>query len=319
MSTETRANQKLSFKGRDFLTLADYTKEEIEHFIFLGLELKEKLKQGIMEQPLKGKTLGMIFEKASTRTRVSFEVGMVQLGGFPLFLSKNDLQIGRGESIADTAKVMSRYVDGIMMRTDNQKKLVELARYSTIPIINGLSDFFHPTQAIADFMTIYEEKKGFKGLKLAYVGDGNNVANSLYIIATKLGMDFAIASPKGYEMPKEIIELGIEEAKISGSKITITNNPKEAVSNADIVYTDVWTSMGQEEEAVERIKQFMDYQVNENLVSVAKEGYIFMHCLPAHRGEEVTSEVIDGEHSVVFDEAENRLHAHKAILVSFLG
>lgn len=305
--------------SKDFLTLADFTSEEIKHFIFLGLELKEKQKKGIIYQPLKGKTLGMIFEKSSTRTRVSFEVGMIQLGGHALFLSQRDIQIGRGETIADTARVLSRYVDGIMMRTDDQQKLVEMARYSTIPIINGLSDLYHPTQAIADFMTVYEYKGKLQGLKLAYLGDGNNVAHSLLIGGAKLGMSIAIASPSGYEPKKEIVELAEEEAMKTGSKILITNDPKEAIEDADVVYTDVWASMGQEEEKELRKKIFAPYQVNQALVIRAKEDYIFMHCLPAYRELEVTEEILEGKHSVVFDEAENRLHAHKAILVALMG
>ncbi len=304
---------------KHFLTLADYTKEEIEYLIMLGIEIKQKLKQGIPYQPLQGKTLGMIFEKSSTRTRVSFEVGMLQLGGHALFLNKNDIQIGRGETISDTAKVLSRYLDGIMMRTDDQKKLEELAKNGSIPIINGLSDIYHPTQVIADFMTIYENKGTLKGLKLAFIGDGNNMAHSLMIAGAKLGMNVYIAAPKAYEPMEEIVELAKAEAVKQNSKIVITNDTEEAIEQADIIYTDVWASMGQEEETAIRLNHFKDYQVNSVLVEQAKKDYLFMHCLPAHRGEEVTAEVIDGPNSVVFDEAENRLHAHKAILVALMA
>lgn len=309
----------MDLKGKHFLTLSDYTKEEIEYLIMLGIDLKKKLKKGIPYQPLKGKTLGMIFEKSSTRTRVSFEVGMLQLGGHALFLSKNDIQIGRGETVSDTAKVLSRYLDGIMMRTDSQQKLLEMAGSATIPIINGLSDLYHPTQAIADFMTIYENKGTLKGLKLAFVGDGNNVAHSLLIAGAKLGMDVTVATPKGYEPLQQIVDLAKEEAKKNQSRVIITNHAEEAADHADVIYTDVWASMGQESESEIRFKHFKDYQVNTDLTQSAKKDYLFMHCLPAHRGEEVSAEVIDGPNSVVFDEAENRLHAHKAILTALMG
>ncbi len=307
------------FHGNDFLTLADYTKEEIEYLLHFAIELKKKQKKGIPHQLLKGKTLGMIFEKSSTRTRVSFEVGMLQLGGNALFLSKNDIQLGRGETIADTAKVLSRYLDGIMMRTDNQQKLIELARNATVPVINGLSDLFHPTQAIADFMTIYENKGKLKGLKLAYIGDGNNVANSLLIAGAKLGIHVTVASPKGYAPKQDLLDMVKHEAKQHDSQIIVTDNPEEAVFQADAIYTDVWASMGQEKEKEQRLNLFKDFQVNSKLTKMAKDDYIFMHCLPAHRGEEVSEDIIDGTHSVVFDEAENRLHAHKAILALLMS
>lgn len=316
---EIKKNYSLAFYGKHFLTLNDFTKEQIEYLIMLGIELKKKLKQGIPYQPLKGKTLGMIFEKSSTRTRVSFEVGMIQLGGHALFLNKNDLQLGRGETIGDTAKALSRYIDGIMMRTDSQEKLNEMAKNATIPVISGLSDIYHPTQAIADFMTIYEYKGKLQGLTLAYVGDGNNVLNSLLIGGSKLGININVASPKGFEPNEEIVQSAKEEAVKHGADIKITNDPLEAVNQADIIYTDVWVSMGQEEEKELRLKKFADYQVNSQLTKFAKKDYIFMHCLPAHREEEVATEIMDGDHSVVFDEAENRLHAHKAILTAFMG
>jgi len=311
-------SESLEFPGKDFLTLADFTKNEIESLVMFGLELKQKLKKKIPFQPLNGKILGMIFEKSSTRTRVSFEAAMLQLGGHALFLSKNDIQLGRGETVSDTAKVLSRYLDGILMRTDDQHKLIEMARNSTVPIINGLSDLYHPTQAIADFMTIYEKKGKLKGIKLAYVGDGNNVAHSLLIGGAKLGMDIVIATPKGYEPMEQVVRLASVEAEKQGCMIIITNDVQDAVKDADVIYTDVWTSMGQEAESELRLKDFQGFQVNNKLVSKAKSDYIFMHCLPAHRGEEVNIEVIDGANSVVFDEAENRLHAHKAILATFL-
>lgn len=318
MIAEKVESEPLNFDDKDFLTLADFNKEEIEYLVMLGLELKRKLKKGIPFKPLNGKILGMIFEKSSTRTRVSFEVAMLQLGGHALFLNKNDIQLGRGETITDTAKVLSGYLDGILMRTDDHNKLSELADNATIPIINGLSNLYHPTQAIADFMTIYEKKGKLKGTKLAYVGDGNNVAHSLMIGGAKLGIDIAIATPKGYEPMDEVVKLAMVEAEKQDSKLVITNDIFEAVADADVIYTDVWTSMGQEAESKLRLSKFQGFQVNREIVSNAKPSYIFMHCLPAHRGEEVTAEIIDGPNSVVFDEAENRLHAHKAILSTFL-
>lgn len=318
MIAEKVESEPLNFDDKDFLTLADFNKEEIEYLVMLGLELKQKLKKGIPFKPLNGKILGMIFEKSSTRTRVSFEVAMLQLGGHALFLNKNDIQLGRGETITDTAKVLSGYLDGILMRTDGHNKLTELADNATIPIINGLSDLYHPTQAIADFMTIYEKKGKLKGIKLAYVGDGNNVAHSLMIGGAKLGIDIAIATPKGYGPIDEVVKLAMVEAEKQGSKLVITNDIFEAVADADVIYTDVWTSMGQETESELRLSKFQGFQVNREIISNAKPSYIFMHCLPAHRGEEVTAEIIDGPNSVVFDEAENRLHAHKAILSTFL-
>lgn len=319
MIPNKKNEEKINFKGKSFLTLVDYSKEEIEYLIMLGIELKRKLKKGIPYQPLKGKILGMIFEKSSTRTRVSFEVGMLQLGGHALFLSKNDIQLGRGETVADTAKALSRYLDGIMMRTESHNKLTEFVEHGTIPIINGLCDIYHPTQAIADFMTIYEEKGTFSGLKLTYIGDGNNVANSLMITGAKLGMDVTIATPKGYEPPEQLIKQAKACALAQGSQLVITNDPESAVANADIIYTDVWTSMGHEDESKQRLEDFKGFQVNSAITKLAKQNHIFLHCLPAHRGEEVTAEVIDGPHSVVFDEAENRLHAHKAILVALMA
>jgi len=260
----------------------------------------------------------MIFEKSSTRTRVSFEVGMYQLGGHALFLSRNDIQMGRGETIRDTAMVMSRYLDGMIIRTFGHRNVVELARSSTIPVINALSDLSHPCQALADYQTVFEKKGKLEGLKVAYIGDGNNMLHSLMMGASKLGMHFASASPEGYDPDAEQVRISREYAAETGAKIDILRDPREAIEGADVVYTDVWASMGFEEEQKEREKAFHDYQVNEALVKYAKPDYLFMHCLPAHRGEEVSEGVIDGPNSVIFDEAENRLHAQKAIMAAIM-
>lgn len=305
-------------KGRDFLDLTDFTPEELQGLIDFAIELKRKQKAGEAFQPLKGKTLGMIFEKSSTRTRISFEVGIYQLGGMGLFLTRNDLQIGRGEPISDTAQVMSRYLDGIMIRTFAHSVVTDLARYATIPVINGLTDLSHPCQALADYQTIYEKKGRLQGLKLAYIGDGNNMAHSLMMGAAKFGMHVAVASPEGYMPDKEITRLSIEQAKLTGGSVLVCNAPKEAIADADAVYTDVWASMGFEAEQKERELAFANYQVNEELVKYAKKDYLFLHCLPAHRGEEVSEGVIDGANSVVFDQAENRLHAQKAIMAAIM-
>ncbi|AKS37604.1 ornithine carbamoyltransferase [Anoxybacillus gonensis] len=308
----------IQLKGKDFLTLADYSKEEIEYLLHLALELKEKQQNGERYTPLSGKTLAMIFEKPSTRTRVSFEVGMVQLGGHALHLSSRDLQIGRGETIADTARVLSEYVDGIMIRTFEHEKVEELAHYATIPVINGLTDDDHPCQALADLLTIYEVKGKLQGLKLAYIGDGNNMAHALMLAAAKVGMHCAVASPKGYEPKEAVVNEAKNIASESGATIVVTNDPYEAIVDADVVYTDVWASMGQEAEADERMHIFAPFQVNETLVQQAKSDFMFLHCLPAHRGEEVTEGVIDGVRSYIFQQAGNRLHAQKALLVSLL-
>jgi ornithine carbamoyltransferase len=307
-----------SLKGRDFLALADYTREEIMFLIEFAIAIKNQQKSGETFQPLKGKTLGMIFEKSSTRTRVSFEVGMYQLGGHALFLSRNDLQLGRGETIDDTARTMSRYLDAIMIRTYGHRNVVELARGATIPVINGLTDLSHPCQALADYMTIYEQKGKLAGLKIAYIGDGNNMAHSLMIGASKLGMHIAVASPKNYEPEPEVTEITHETARQNDGTYTFHHDPKEAVANADIIYTDVWASMGFEAEQAARELAFKNFQVNQQLANHAKKDYLFMHCLPAHREEEVSSEVIDGKHSIVFDQAENRLHAQKAIMAAII-
>jgi ornithine carbamoyltransferase len=305
-------------KGRDFLGLVDYSPEEITYLIDLAIELKRKQKAGEVYHPLKGKTLGMIFEKSSTRTRVSFEVGMYQLGGHALFLSRNDLQIGRGETILDTAQTMSRYLDGIMIRTFAHRTIIELARGATIPVINGLTDYSHPCQALADYQTVLEKKGKLKGLKVAFIGDGNNMLHSLMVGAAKLGMHFTAAVPEGYDPEPDVIGLSNEFAKQSGGKVEMFRDPKEAILGADVVYTDVWASMGFEQEQKEREIAFKNYQVNEQLVQYAKKDYLFMHCLPAHRGEEVSEGVIDGANSIIFDQAENRLHAQKAIMAAIM-
>jgi ornithine carbamoyltransferase len=318
MTHTVQPELELSLKGRDFIALVDYTSEEIQYLLDLAIELKRKNKAGEVFQPLKGKTLGMIFEKSSTRTRVSFEVGMYQLGGHALFLSKNDSQIGRGEPVWDTAQVMSRYVDGIMIRTFAHKNVIELARGATVPVINGLTDLSHPCQALADYQTILEKKGYLKGLKVAYIGDGNNMTHSLMMGAAKLGMHISVATPEGYGPDFEIWQMSKEAAEQSGGSVHICHDPQEAITNADVVYTDVWASMGFEEEQREREVAFENYQINERLTQFAKSDYLFMHCLPAHRGEEVSEGVIDGAHSIIYDQAENRLHAQKAILAAIL-
>ena len=301
------------------ISLNDLTLEEIQQILNLSEKLKRQQKEGVVHHHLKGKTLGMIFTKSSTRTRVSFEVGMYQLGGYALFLSSNDIQLGRGETIYDTAQVLSRYLDGIMIRTFDHSDVEDLARYGNIPVINGLTDLMHPCQILADLFTVYEHKGTLKGLKLAYLGDGNNIAHSLLHGCSKVGMDIAVASPKDYMCNEKIVEEAKEAAKISGSKVIITEDPVEAIKDADVVYTDTWVSMGQESEKQVRIKIFEPYRVDGNLFSKAKEDAIFLHCLPAYRGYEVTEEIIDGPQSVVFDEAENRLHVQKAIMTILMG
>lgn len=304
-------------QGRDFITLADYSREEIWHLLHLAGDLKNKQKQRIPHELLKGKTLGMIFQKASTRTRVSFEVAMYQLGGLGLFLSKNDLQIGRGEPIEDTARVLARYVDGILIRTFSHQEVLDLARHADVPVINGLTDDYHPTQALADLLTIWEYKKNLEGLKLTYVGDGNNMAHSLLLAGAIMGMKVVVASPPGYQPQLQVVEKARSLAA-DPALISVEPDLKKAALGADVLYTDVWASMGQEEEAKKRQQALANYQINKELLALAKEDAIVMHCLPAHRGEEITAEVMEGPQSVVFDEAENRLHAHKAILAALL-
>jgi ornithine carbamoyltransferase len=302
---------------KDLITIYDLTKEEIEAILHKGAGLKEMLRQGKPYHPLAGKTLAMIFEKPSTRTRVSFEVGMFQLGGHALSLNPQETQLGRGEAIADTARVLSRYVDGIMIRTFAQERVEEMARYAAIPVINGLSDLLHPCQILSDIFTM-TEKLGhqYGGFKVAYVGDGNNVANSWINGALRLGFDLWLACPRGYEPDAQILSRAQAEGS---SRIILTHDPKEAVAEAHVINTDVWASMGQEGERAKRIKAFQGYQVNADLIRLARKEAIVMHCLPAHRGEEITDEVMDGPHSVVFDQAENRLHVQKAILNLLMG
>ena len=304
---------------KHFISLHDITVDEFNSLLSLAAKLKAEQKAGKPHRILEGKTLAMIFTKSSTRTRISFEVGMYQLGGQALFLSSNDIQLGRGETIYDTAKVMSRFVDGIMIRTFAHQDVLDLAKYGSIPVINGLTDLLHPCQALADLMTVYEHKGALKGLKLAYIGDGNNVAHSLLYACAKAGMDISVASPKGYECDPEIVANAKADAALTGTNILMTNDPVEAITNADVVYTDTWASMGQESEKAERVKIFKNYQIDSELFSKSKPDSIFMHCLPAYRGFEMTADVIDGEHSVVFDEAENRLHAQKAVLATLMG
>ena len=307
------------FFGKDMISLEDYTPEQINYLMELAFYIKDQRKKGFKFEPLKGKILGMIFVKTSTRTRVSFEAGMMQLGGQALYLNANDIQLGRGETIADTARVLSGYLDGIMIRTYSHEEVEELAEYASIPVINGLTDLHHPCQVLADLQTILEIKGTFKGQKLVYVGDGNNMAHSLMIGAAKTGMEMVVASPEGYLPNEEVTKKAQEIAKETGAKLTIMNDPFAAMKDADFVYTDVWASMGQEDEQEERKAIFKDYQVNDELLAHAKPDVTFLHCLPAHRGEEVTNSVIEGKHSAVFQQAENRLHAQKALLTALMS
>lgn len=302
-------------KSRDLLSVADLTAEEAEKIITRALDMKRKPTPEL----LTGKILALLFEKPSLRTRVSFEVGIRQLGGSCLYLSPEEVGLGKREPVADVARVLSRYINGIIARTFAHETLQALARYSTVPVINALSDREHPCQALADMLTIREKKGKLKGLTLAYIGDGNNVAHSLLLAAALTGLNFRIASPTGYEVSKDILETAKRLAANGGSQIVLTKHPVEAVKDADIVYTDVWTSMGQEAEAKRRHNDFADYQVDSKLLSLAKKDTIFMHPLPAHHGEEVAPGVLDGPHSVVFDQAENRLHLQKALLAEMFG
>ena len=304
---------------KHFLNLKDLSPQDFEEIFDLAADLKKKQKAGNMPQLLKGKKVALIFSKPSTRTRVSFEAGIVDLGGYPLFLSSSDIQLGRGETISDTVKCLSRYLDGIMIRTFKQSDVEDLAKYGSIPVINGLTDDMHPCQVMADLMTVLEYKKTLKGVKLAYVGDGNNVANSLLQGCGKTGVDIHVASPKGYQCDPNFVNEATESAKYHGSKVVLTEDPIEAVKDADVVYTDTWASMGQETEKDDRLKAFGKYQVNKELFSYAKPDAIFLHCLPAYRGFEVTEDIIDSECSAVFDEAENRMHAQNAIMVKLMA
>jgi ornithine carbamoyltransferase len=305
--------------GRDLLDFSNYTSAELEAILKFAVVLKEAQRVGYPHALLAGKTLAMIFEKASTRTRISFEVGMLQLGGHALFLSSQSTQMGRGEPISDTAGVLSRYVDGIMIRTFGHEIVQELAKAATVPVINGLTDEHHPCQVLADAMTILEHKGTLQGVTVAYVGDGNNMAHSWLQLAPKLGMNIRVASPSGFLPLPSIVEEAKRDAVHHKTQVLVTTDPVRAVTGADVIYTDVWASMGDEEEAEARKRIFAEYQVNQELVSYAKPDYLFMHCLPAHRGEEVTADIIDGPHSIIFDEAENRLHVQKAILAALMA
>lgn len=300
---------------KHLLKMLDLSKEEILDILNLADQLKYENKNGIEHHILKGKTLGMIFQKSSTRTRVSFETGMYQLGGQALFLSNRDLQIGRGEPVQDTARVLSRYLDGIMIRTFEQKEVEDLAKYGSIPVINGLTDFCHPCQVLADLMTIREFKGRFEGLKMCYIGDGNNMANSLIVGGLKVGMEVSIACPKDYQPAAEVLEF----AKGYGDKFSMTDVPLEAAKDADVLFTDVWTSMGEEAETEKRKIAFKGYQINDNIMAVAKADAMVQHCLPAHREEEITEKVFEAHANEIFEEAENRLHAQKAVMVKVMG
>lgn len=299
---------------KHLLKMLDLTTEEITELLNLADQLKYEQKNGIKHHRLEGKTLGMIFQKASTRTRVSFETGMYQLGGYALFLSASDLQIGRGEPVEDTARVLSRYIDGIMIRTFEQSEVESLAKYGSIPVINGLTDFCHPCQVLADLLTVREHKGKLQGLKMCYIGDGNNMANSLIVGGLKMGMTVSVACPEGYEPHEDVLGYAVPTGNF-----TLCRDPKEAAKDADVIFTDVWSSMGQEGEAQQRRKAFEGiYQVNDELLSVAKDDCMVQHCLPAHRGEEITAEVFEAHADEIFDEAENRLHAQKAVLVKLM-
>lgn len=298
---------------KHLLKMLDLSKEEIIDILNLADQLKYELKHGIPHKHLQGKTLGMIFEKASTRTRVSFEAGMYQLGGYPLFLSSSELQIGRGEPVEDTARVLSRYIDGIMIRTYEQKEVENLAQFGNIPIINGLTDFAHPCQVLADLMTIREYKNRLEGLKVCYIGDGNNMANSLTVGCLKVGMNITLACPRGYEPDKQVLDFA---ADFDGFKLV--TSPRDAATGADVLITDVWASMGQEGESEKRREAFAGFQINDEICALAKSDAMVMHCLPAHREEEITAKVLEKHAAEIFDEAENRLHAQKAVMVKLM-
>ncbi|MCK4501525.1 MAG: ornithine carbamoyltransferase [Desulfuromonadales bacterium] len=301
--------------NKDFLALSDWSLEDLESIFTLTQELKQKQKEGIPHQLLKGQTLGMIFEKSSTRTRVSFEVGMFQLGGHGIFLHSGTTQMGRGEPIKDTARVMAGYCDGVMARTYSHAALEEFAEYCYVPVINGLSDLYHPCQVVADLFTVTEHKENYRQLKYCWIGDGNNMANSWINASAVAGFELRIATPKGYEPNSEIIAL----AEKAGAKIILTNDPRAAAEGADVLNTDVWASMGQEEEQQERLKAFAGFQINTELLKLADPEAVVLHCLPAHRDEEITDAVVEGKQSIIFAEAENRLHVQKAIMATLMG
>jgi len=305
-------------KGKNLVSINDLSREEVTQILETAEIIKLRYYSNEEQPLLKGKVLGMIFQKPSLRTRVSFETGMIQLGGQAIYLGPNDIKLGQREATKDIAQVLSRYVSGIMARTFSHEIMLELAKYSSVPVINGLSELLHPCQVLGDLLTIKEKKGRLSNLKLAYIGDGNNVAHSLLFGAVKVGMDIVLAIPPAYEPKSEIVDIAKEDAKRINSKIEIIHDPKEAVDGADVIYTDVWTSMGFEKESEIRKDVFKTYQINQDLINKAKDDVIVLHCLPAHRGEEITDEVIDGPHSVVIDQAENRLHAQKGILALLL-
>ncbi|MCL2888654.1 MAG: ornithine carbamoyltransferase [Elusimicrobia bacterium] len=306
-------------KGKDLITIHDLSFGKVALILETAKKLKQMQKTGKPHRLLEGKTLAMIFHKASTRTRVSFEVGIAQLGGQALFLDNVSTQMGRGEPLKDTARVLSRYVDGIMIRTFNQSDVQELADYASVPVINGLTDAAHPCQALADIFTAQENFGNLKGRKLVYVGDGNNVAHSLMFVCAKVGMDITLSCPKGYEVNQAMLKLAEADIKESGSKIILESDPLKAAQNADVLYTDVWASMGQEAETAKRKKDLAAYQINERLLKAASKDAVVMHCLPAHRGEEITEDIMEGPQSVIFDEAENRLHVQKAVMALLMS
>ncbi|OUQ22196.1 ornithine carbamoyltransferase [Flavonifractor sp. An135] len=301
---------------KDLLKLLDLSKEEILHILNVADQMKYNQKHGLTHNYLQGKTLAMIFEKNSTRTRVSFETGMFQLGGHALFLSSKESQIGRGEPVEDTARVLSRYCDGIMIRTYSQEEVEKLAQYADIPVINGLTDFAHPCQVLADLMTVREHQSKLEGLKMCFIGDGNNMVNSLIVGGLKVGMDVSVACPEGYDPHPDVMAFA---KSVTTSKFSLVRDPAEAAKGADVVFTDVWASMGQEEEAAKRRAAFQGYQVNDALMKLTNPGCMVQHCLPAHRGEEITAEVFEAHAGEIFDEAENRLHAQKAVMYLLMG
>ncbi|MEM3507231.1 MAG: ornithine carbamoyltransferase [Candidatus Bathyarchaeia archaeon] len=307
-----------SLKGKDFISLSDFKSSEIEAILKVSLDLKNKFMKGKQMFLLKNKTIGLLFEKPSTRTRVSFEVAIMQLSGNSLYLRSDELQLKRGEPIKDTAKVLSGYLDALVIRANKHQDILEFAKFAEIPVINGLSELEHPTQTICDLLTIKEVKKKLKGLKICWIGDGNNVCNSLILGASLLGMDISIACPTGYDPNKDILKKAKEISQQTGSKIEIIHDPKKAAIDADVLYTDVWISMGQDEEAEKRIKDFQGFQINESVLEIAKKDSIVMHCLPAHRGMEITEDVLEGNKSVVWQQANNKLHGAKGILASIL-
>jgi len=309
----------MGLKNKDLITIHDLSVGEVATIMDVAGKLKKMQKAGISHEFCRGKTLAMIFSKASTRTRVSFETGFHQLGGHSIYLSDQASQVGRGEPVRDTARVLSRMVDGIMIRTFSHESVIELAKYASIPVINGLTDLLHPCQALTDIFTILEHQEVVKGRKLVYVGDGNNMAHSLMFACAKVGMNMICASPEGYQPDPQVLKQAKEDAELTGASITVDADIERAAAGADVLYTDVWTSMGEEDEREERVAALHDYQINSKLVELARPNCIVMHCLPAHRGEEITDEVIEGPHSVVFDEAENRLHVQKAIMALLMS